>query len=218
MKRKTSKGASKQLVKTFHLIQQAGTLMQMPRQHTKHLGNTFDTVASHSFHVGVISYCIARMEGLSQGRASKASLMGLFHDLAEARTGDLDFVGKQYSYSDEERAVKDQFSGTIFSYDLINLLKEYEDRETIESKCAKDADSLEQMYLEWTLSWQGNKLAQRWIDGDFKDRVPHMKTKSAKKLAVQMKKSTPQEWWWSQFVNENGTAKDLEKLLGKKYK
>lgn len=214
---KTKEINSKQIKKTFQLIQQAGTLMQMPRQHTKHLGNTFDTVASHSFHVSVIAYCIARMEGLSQERANKSALMGLLHDLVEARTGDLDFVGKHYSQSNEEKAVIDQFSGTPFSHDLINLIGEFEERESIESKCAKDADSLEQMYLEWTLSWQGNRLAQRWIDGDYKDRVPYMKTESAKKLALEMKGSNPQDWWWSQFVKSDGTAKNLEKLLGKKY-
>jgi len=210
--------SNKQIEKIFHLIQQGGTLMQMPRQHTKHLGNTFDTVASHSFHVAVISYCIARMERLSQERALKAMAMGLFHDMAEARTGDIDFVGKHYTIANEEKAVKDQFSDTPFSKDLTDLIKEFEERISPESKCAKDADSLEQMYLEWTLSWQGNKLADRWFRGDFKDRVPYMETKSAKKLAIKMKTSTPQEWWWSQFAKKDGTVKDIEKLLGKKYK
>ncbi len=218
MKTKKPTSNNKQIQKTFHLIQQAGTLMQMPRQHTKHLGNTFDTVASHSFHVAVIAYCIARMEGLNHEEALKAMAMGLFHDLVEARTGDIDFVGKHYTTTDEEKAVKDQFSDTPFSKDLTELIEEFEERESIESKCAKDADSLEQMYLEWALSWQGNKLAERWIKGDYKDRVPFMKTKSAKKLAMEMKTSTPQEWWWSQFIKEDGTAKNLEKLLGKKYK
>lgn len=37
--------------KILFLIQQAGTLMTMPRSHVKQLGTTFDTVASHSHHV-----------------------------------------------------------------------------------------------------------------------------------------------------------------------
>ncbi len=201
--------------KIFYLIQQAGSLMNMPRSHTKHLGTTFDTVASHSFHVAVIAYCLARMEDLTNEQAMKSSLMGLFHDLAEARTGDLDFVAKHYTTADEEKAVNDQFAIKGFGKDLSKLIEEYEERATLESKCAKDADSLEQLYQEWVLSWQGNKLANKWFESDFKDRVPGLRTESAKEIAHKMKDSNPQEWWWSQFVKDD-MAIDREKLLGKK--
>ena len=83
--------------------------MQMPRTHKKNLGNTFDTVASHSHHTSVIAYCIARMEKLNQTEAMRASVMAVYHDLAEARTGDLDFVSKNYTKDNEEKAISDQF-------------------------------------------------------------------------------------------------------------
>lgn len=201
--------------KVLYVIQQAGSLMLMPRSHKRSLGNTFDTVASHSHHVSVIAYCIARLEGLTHEKAMKALTMGVFHDLAEARTGDMDFIAKHYCKPDEKKAIKDQFSGLDFSSDLEDLLNEYEIRESLESKCAKDADSLEQLYQEWFLMWQGNKLAQKWFESDFKDRVPNLRTESAKKLAYEMKNSHPQEWWWSQFVKDD-IAIDREKLLGKK--
>lgn len=188
--------------------------MTMPRVHNKHLGTTFDTVASHSHHVAVIAYCISRMEGLSHESAIKSLAMATFHDLAEARTGDFDFVAKHYGTPDEESAVKDQFSGFDFGDDLQKLLEEYEEKSSLEAKCAKDADSLEQMYQEWVLLWQGNKLAQKWFESDFKDRVPALKTESARKLAFEMKDSNPHEWWWSQFVKDD-MAIDKEKLLGK---
>ncbi|HLE49439.1 MAG TPA: HD domain-containing protein [Patescibacteria group bacterium] len=201
--------------KILFLIQQAGTLMNMPRSHKKHLGTAFDTVASHSFHVAVIAYCVARMERLDNEAAAKAALMGLFHDLVEARTGDVDFVGKHYTTTDEKQAVKDQFDIKDFGKDLVGLIEDFEDRTSLEAKCAKDADSLEQLYQEWVLSWQGNKLANKWFESDFKDRVPGLRTESAKMLANKMKDSNPQEWWWSQFVKDD-MAIDREKLLGKK--
>ena len=201
--------------KVLYLIQQAGVLMLMPRSHNKQLGTTFDTVASHSHHVAVIAYCISRMEGLSHEKAMKSLTMATFHDLVEARTGDLDFVAKHYDSPDEEKAIKDQFNGFEFGEDLKKLLEEYEERKSLESKCAKDADSLEQHYQEWVLMWQGNKLAQKWYESDFKDRIPGLRTKSAKKLAHEMKDSNPQEWWWSQFVKDD-MAIDKEKLLGKR--
>jgi len=200
--------------KILYLIQQSGALMLMPRAHVKHLGTTFDTIASHSHHTSIIAYIIARMENLPHEKALESMAMATFHDLAEARTQDLDLVAKHYSTPDEEKAVKDQFSGFEFGKDLVNLIENFEQRTTLEAMCAKDADSLEQMYQEWVLLWQGNKLAEKWFESDFLDRVPNFRTESAKKLALEFKNSNPNEWWWSQFIKDDQVI-DLEKLLGK---
>lgn len=191
--------------KIMYLIQQAGTLMLMQRNHVRNLGNsTFDTIASHSFHTAIIAYCIARMEGLSHAEGMRGLSIGLLHDLAEARTGDNDFVSKNYTTTDEARAVEDQFSGFDFADDLKKEIEEYEKRESRLSKCVKDADCLAQMYMEWSLSWQGNKLAEKWFKGDMVHRVPSLHTQSAKKLVEMIKDSDPQEWWWNQFVDKSG--------------
>jgi len=137
--------------------------------------------------------------------------MGLFHDLSEARTGDMDFPARMYTTVDEARAVKDQFSGMSFGPDLEDLIVNYETRKTKISHCAKDADSLQQFYLEWVLTWQGNKLAESWYKNDFKNRIPGLFTKSAKTLAKMMKTSSPQEWW-VEFVN---AKKIIKKSYGK---
>ena len=63
---------SKVVKKVLFLIQQAGSLLRMPRSHARSLGNTYDTIASHSHHVSIIAYCIARMEKLSHNDAMKA--------------------------------------------------------------------------------------------------------------------------------------------------
>jgi putative hydrolase of HD superfamily len=188
----------------LYLVQQAGMLLDMPRSHVRNLGNnTPDTVASHSFHVAVIAYCIARMEDLSHEDGLKAMGMGLLHDLAEARTGDVDFIAKNYAKLNEKKAIKDQFAGIEFGKDLLKDMEEYDERSTLVSKCAKDADSVAQIYLEWLLSWRGNKLAEEWFKGDYKHRVPHLRTESAKKLALSMKDSNPQQWWWSEFIEKD---------------
>lgn len=191
--------------KILYLIQQASTLMLMQRNHVRNLGNiTFDTIASHCFHVAVIAYCITRMEGMSHEDGMKALSMGLIHDLVEARTGDNDFVTKNYTTMDEARAVNDQFGGFSFGDDLKNEISEYEERKSKVSKCVKDADCVAQMFMEWSLSWQGNKLAEKWFNSDLIHRVPYLKTKSAKKLINLIKKSDPQDWWWSELVTQKG--------------
>jgi putative hydrolases of HD superfamily len=187
----------------LHLIQQSGMLMQMPRSHNRNLGYSYDTVASHSFHVALIAYCISRMEGCTHEEGLQAIAMGIFHDLAEARTGDLDFISKNYAVVDEEKAVEDQFANIEFGDDMKKVVEEYEERQTLVSKCAKDADAVEQVYQEWVLSWQGHRLAEKWFQGDFIHRLPSLRTESAKKLLLSMRDSNPHEWWWSEFVDKD---------------
>jgi len=81
---------------------------------------------------------------------------------------------------------------------------EYEERKTMLSKFVKDADCVAQMFMEWSLAWQGNKLAEKWFKGDLKHRLPYLKTKSAKKLVKMLKTSDPQDWWWSDLVDKKG--------------
>jgi putative hydrolase of HD superfamily len=201
--------------KILYLIEQSGVLMNLNRSHKKFLGTTFDTVASHSHHTAIIAYALVRMENLSHEEALKAVAMAVFHDVSEARIGDLDFIAKHYAEVDVSKANNEQFFDLPFADDLKNLVLEYEDRQTLIAKCTKDADSLDQLYQEWILMWQGNKMAEKWFMSDFNDRVPGLKTESAKKIANEMKGADPQDWWWSQFM-ENDTAKDMEKLIGKK--
>jgi len=196
--------------RVLYLIEQAGSLLDMPRTHVRNLGNnTPDTIASHCYHVSVIAYCVARMEGLTHEQGLAGMAMGSLHDLAEARTGDADFVAKNYVKIDEAKAIKDQFADLPFGPDLQDLMSEYEERTTALAKCVKDADSLAQMYVEWTLTWRGNKLAERWFEGDFKHRVPNLRTESAKQLALAMKDSNPHDWWWTEFVEKGVNYRHL---------
>jgi putative hydrolase of HD superfamily len=199
---------------SLYFIQQAGSLMEMPRSHVRNLGNnTPDTIASHCYHVAVIAYALTRMEGLDHEAGIRAMAMGVLHDLAEARTGDADFVAKNYVTIDEPKAMQDQFKNLPFGDDLLQMMEGYEERASLEAKCTKDADVLAQMYIEWVLTWRGNKLAERWFEGDFIHRVPHLRTESAKRLALAMKDSNPHYWWWSEFVDK---GVNLEHLNSKK--
>lgn len=202
----------------LHFVEQAGMLLQMDRSHKRSLGTSFDTIASHSYHVCVLAYCLSRSEGLSVDESEKAVVMALFHDLEEARTGDLDFISKNYTKADEEMADNDQFSKIEFGHELGALQNEYNERKSKIAQCVKDADSLAQIYHEWVLMWQGNKLAEQWFKGDFIERVPHLFTSTAKGLANAMKSSNPNEWWWHELIENGGKVKTKEHLLGKNYK
>lgn len=191
------------IINSLRLIAESGTAMEMPRSHNKHLGNTFDTVASHQNHASIIAYVIARLEGHTHEDGIRAMAMMAIHDLAEVRTGDLDYVAKHYGSNDENKAVKDMLKGLPFGDDLQSLHNEYEERETDISKCAKDADAIEQLFQEWVLMYRGNKLAEKWFNGDLVNRLPYLRTESAKRLAQAMSENSPDLWWWQELVDDN---------------
>ena len=204
---------AKSLRRIFNFIAETGSAMLMKRSHQRSLINTFDTVASHNYHVAIIAYVITRMEGLTHEDGLKAIAFGVIHDIPEVRTGDLDYIMKHYGKNDEETAINHQLTGLPFEQDLKKLYQEYIQRDSLVAKCTKDADIVNQIYQEWIMLHMGNTLAKRWFDGSFKDRVPYLRTESAKKIIHQMKKSHPHDWWWTNFV-EDGISQDF--LTGKK--
>ncbi len=202
MKQK-SKTSSKITKRIFNFIAETGSAMFMKRSHQRSLLTTFDTVASHNYHVAIIAYVICRMEGLSHDDGLKAIAFGVIHDIPETRTGDLDFVMKHYGKNDEELAIDHQLDGLPFAEDLKKLYTEYIQRDSLVAKCTKDADIVDQIYQEWVMMHTGNKLAQRWFEGSTKNRVPFLRTESAKVLINEMQMSHPHEWWWQNFVDNS---------------
>lgn len=196
-------------MKALYLIQQAGQLMLMPRAHKRNLGTTYDTIASHSFHVSVIALVLAKMEWLSDADAYKACSMALLHDLAEARTWDHDFIAKNYNDCDEAKAIDDQFKDLGFTNPFHELVDEYEERNTAIARIVKDADNLAQFFHERVLMWQGNKLAEQRYTIDNAKRGVRLFTQSAKAIADQMDGSNPNERWWTEFVDTNFSQKNF---------
>ncbi|MBU1110153.1 HD domain-containing protein [Patescibacteria group bacterium] len=84
---------------------EVGSLQNMQRMHSQVLRLADETIAEHSFRVAIIAMVLAELEGVNKEKVMK---MGLFHDLAEARTGDANFVHKLYVSQDEKRAYTDQ--------------------------------------------------------------------------------------------------------------
>ncbi len=196
-------------MKALYLIQQAGQLMLMPRAHKRNLGTSYDTIASHSFHVSIIALVLAKMEWISDADAYKVSTMALLHDLAEARTGDHDFIAKNYNTCDETKAIDDQFKDLGFVNPFHDLLDEYEERSTAISHIVKDADILAQVFHERVLMRQGNKLAEQWYIAGKTIRDPALTTTSAKTIIDRMDTSNPNERWRAEFVDNNFSQKNL---------
>lgn len=112
---------------------------------------TSETVAEHSFFVAVIVMDLAEKYEFDVGVAVR---MAIIHDFAESELGDITLTAKQKhpNLVKEVRKAENKCMKS-FGYDVYNLYKVYEDRNTPESLIVKYADVLQvKQYLESELS------------------------------------------------------------------
>ncbi|GIW61297.1 MAG: phosphohydrolase [Patescibacteria group bacterium] len=195
----------KNLKNIVNFLFEVGILSKTPRSGFHFLGSGEQSVAEHINRVVYVGYVLSTME--KNVDTAKVLKMCLFHDLAEARTSDLNYVHQKYTVSDEERAIHDLAKTVPFGEDILSLLQEHKERKTKEALLAKDADT-----IEWILSLKehvdiGNTRAKTWIPSSIK----RLKTDVAKKLAEEILATESDEWWFSNkeddwWVNRNSKA------------
>ena len=101
---------------------EVGMLNKTPRSGYQFLGSGRESVAEHILRTIFVGYSLCKMDkSLDELRVLK---MCLFHDLPEARTGDMNYVNKKYVEVDEEKALIALDADQIA---LILQLKEYGD-------------------------------------------------------------------------------------------
>ncbi len=170
---------------------EAGMLKRTPRSGFQFLGTGAESVAEHIFRATYIGYALGKMaSGINVDRLIK---MCLFHDLPEARTGDLNYVNKKYVTADEKKAVKDLAETLPFGDEIQELIREYEEGKTEEAKLAKDADQLEMILALKEYKDLGNKYADEWLGFSLK----RLQTASAKDLARTIQETDSSLWWFS---------------------
>ncbi len=180
----------KSLKGIVNFLFEVGILSKTPRSGFHFLGSGEQSVSEHLNRTTYIGYVLSTMEkDVDQAKVLK---MCLFHDIAEARTSDLNYVHQQYAKVNENKAINDLASTVSFGKDLKQLIHEYEKRESKESLIAKDADN-----LEWILSLKeqvdiGNRRAETWLPS----AVKRLKTKSAQKIAQEILTTKSDEWWF----------------------
>lgn len=175
------------------LLFEAGMLKKTPRTGFRFLGSGEESVADHSYRVILIGYVLARLTpGVDR---SKITEMCLFHDLAEARTGDLNYVYKDYVSVDSAKAVDALTSDLEFGEDIAGLIAEFKSGQTEEAKLARDADQLD-LILELKEQYDlGNKYAEKWLEHILKRII----TPSGQKLARHILETDFCSWWFDQY-------------------
>ncbi len=192
MKEKTSRIVS--------FLYEVGVLRKILRAHYQTLltNDETDNIASHSYRTAMIGWQLALSEGAD---LNKVIQMCLIHDLPEARSGDQNWVHKRYVKVYENEIIADQFSGLPNKEDLIEIANEYSERQTLEAKVAKDADLLDQVLLLREYEWNGNKEAEKWLDGA--EQGKRLSTNTAKEWVKEIRIQNPSQWWQNVWTPNN---------------
>ena len=195
MKKKEIEGAVDFLFET-------GMLAKTPRSFSYFLGSGEQSVAEHLTRTTYIGFVLASMS--KKVDTSKVLKMCLFHDLAEARVSDLNYVHQKYTEKKEHKAIQDLAATVSFGDEIQEIIDEYEKRKSKEAKFAKDADTLEFLLSLKEQVDIGNERATTWIP-------PLMKrflTDEGKELAEVIVKTDSDRWWFGNkddewWVNRN---------------
>lgn len=156
-----------------------------------------ESVAEHSYRVGVLAYVIAACEGANPERAAT---LGLFHDLPETRVGDVPSVGKKYvTTASPHEIVSDQTAAlpSDLRERIVAAVDEHESAKTteatLESRCSRDADKLECLLQAREYQCEGYTQLDEWV----RSSADSVTTATGKALAAAAQEVSPGEWWGS---------------------
>lgn len=172
-------------------IFELGMLKKTPRTGYQFLGRGAESVAAHSYRTAMIAYILAKMDGRVD--TWKTVALALIHDIAEARTGDHNYVNRRYVECDEERVTADQTAGLPFGPEIAQFKDEFEAMETREAKFARDADQLDLIFELREHQDLGNPYAPKWIETAKK----RLQTELALKLADRAEECDWTDWWFT---------------------
>lgn len=182
-------GQSKDLDFLFEM----GQVRYIDRMWRRFLSKDFANLADHHFRVFWIAMVIAAREGeVDTGKIAK---MALAHDIAESRTGDVDYLARQYTERNEELAIHDMLADTSLEKEFLEIVKEYEERKSLEAKIVKDADNLDVDFELSEQAVQGNAaLAEAWHASRKKNVRSILFTKTAKQIFDDLEAADPHNW------------------------
>lgn len=183
----------------INFLFEMGNIRFIERMWRRFQHDDFANLAEHHFRVFWIALVIAAHEGdVDTGKIAKLAIL---HDIAESRTGDVDYISRQYAERKEEMAITDMLEGTIVEEEFMALWHEYETRESKESQIVKDADNLDIDFELAERAATGSTLKQ--IKAPSRQLVADTKlyTETAKKMYEQLQSANPHDWWWQSKNN-----------------
>jgi putative hydrolase of HD superfamily len=180
---------------------ETGMLNKTPRSGYQFLGSGKESVSEHILRTVFVGYALCKSDAsLNELRVLK---MCVFHDLPEARTGDMNYVNKKYVDVDEDKAVRELTENLPFGSDIKASIDEFNGQETKEALIARDADQIALILQLKECGDLGNKYSDEWIDF----AIQRLSTEAGQKLAQSIIKTDSSNWWFKDksdwWVNGN---------------
>lgn len=189
----------KSIAADINFLYEMGNIRLIDRMWRRFHSKDFANLAEHHFRVFWIAMVIAAHEGGAD--TGKIAKLCLVHDIAESRAGDVDYISRQYVERHEEMAIKDILAGTSVEQEFFELWEEYENRTSLESKIAKDADNLD---VDFELAEQAaNGSPIKDVFRPMREEVAERKlyTTTAKTMHAQLQHADPHSWHWTSARN-----------------
>ncbi|OGR40500.1 MAG: metal-dependent phosphohydrolase [Desulfobacula sp. RIFOXYB2_FULL_45_6] len=176
-----------------NLLFEVRILKDIVRSGYAFLGSGKETIAEHSFMTAFICFAMARLD--PDVDREKLVAMALVHDIAEARTGDLNYVEKKYCKTDEAKAISHLTGRIPFGSDIRVLVDEFNLGETREAKLANDADQISFILELKKLMDTGVKGPEKWLP----IVTGRLITRTGQKIADAILKTGWDEWWLNDY-------------------
>lgn len=176
---------------SINLLNEIEMLSSIPRSGFAFLGSGKQSVAEHSFQTALVAYVLARLVPQPLDM-HKLIMMCLFHDLPEARIGDLNYMQKKYVSPRLDKALEDIRQASFLGPEIVSLIQEFEEGKTVEAQLAHDADQLELFLILKQEEERGNARATEWMDNLMK----RLQTEVGKQVAETIRQTPSDAWWW----------------------
>jgi len=190
---------------TVNFLFEAGMLKKTPRSGLQFLGSGGESVAEHILRTLFVAYSLCKMT--PEADECKVLKLCLFHDLPEARTGDMNYVNKKYVDVNEGKAVQELTQPLFFGEEIKSSIDEFNAKLTPEAIIAHDADQLALILLLKEYGDLGNKYSKEWIDYASK----RLGSENAKKMAECIMQTDSSDWWFKDksewWINGNHNRK-----------
>lgn len=177
---------------SVNLLNEFEMLSSIARSGFAYLGSGHQSIAEHSYQATLVAYVLARLHPYPLDM-HKLIMMCLFHDLPEARIGDLNYVQKKYVAPRLDKALKDIEEASFLGPEIVKIIQEYEEGKTPEAQIAHDADQLEFYLILKQEEEKGNARATEWMI----NLTQRLQTDIGKQLAETIRQ-TPSDAWWYQ--------------------
>lgn len=176
-----------------NLLFEARILKDVVRSGYAFLGSGRESIAEHSYMTVFICFVMAKLN--PDVDSEKMLAMALVHDIAEARTGDFNYVEKKYSTVDEACAISHLIKQIPFGKDIQCLVEEFNSGRTKEARLVKDADQISFILELKKMKDTGAKGPEKWLPVVIK----RLKTDMGRKLADNIMETHWDDWWMNDY-------------------